>query len=180
MNLKITRITRITWNTRITSQWKFYVEMTIMVISSSLRLAIIAILGDFVRTIIFLSKKKTITLISTQVSSLLWSKQYTGKSEMSFNLGLKTIEKNVIKQNSLQVYQNVCLPSDKFNRHEKFTLTEQINDINITTRRVQCWTELSKSLENQYFLCTYFPEIHIQNGHQTPTSQLMPDVKFVS
>ena len=45
--------------------------MTIMVISSSLRLAIIAIMGDFVRTIIFLSKKKTITLISTQVSSLL-------------------------------------------------------------------------------------------------------------
>ena len=43
---------------------------------------------------------------------------------MSFNLGLKTIEKNVIKQNSLQVYQNVCLPGDKFNRHEKFTLTE--------------------------------------------------------
>ena len=57
---------------------------------------------------------------------------------MSFNLGLNTIEKNVIRQNSLQVYQNVCLPGDKFNRHEKFTLTEQINDINITTRRVQC------------------------------------------
>ena len=151
--------------------------MTIMVISSSQRLAIIAILEDFVRTIIFLSKKKTITLISTQVNSLLWSKQYTGKSEMSFNLGLNTIEKNVIRQNSLQVYQNVCLPGDKL---EKFTLTEQINDINITTRRVQCWTELSKSLENQHFLCTYFPEIHVQNGNQTPTSQLMPDVKFVS
>ena len=151
--------------------------MTIMVISSSQRLAIIAILEDFVRTIIFLSKKETITLISTQVNSLLWSKQYTGKSEMSFNLGLNTIEKNVIRQNSLQVYQNVCLPGDKL---EKFTLTEQINDINITTRRVQCWTELSKSLENQHFLCTYFPEIHVQNGNQTPTSQLMPDVKFVS
>ena len=54
---------------------------------------------------------------------------------MSFNLGLNTIEKNVIRQNSLQVYQNVCLPGDKL---EKFTLTEQINDINITTRRVQC------------------------------------------
>ena len=55
------------------------------------------------------------------------NKQYTGKSETTFNLRSRNHRKDVSKQNSLQADQ---LPGHNFNKHAKFTLIDQLNDTN--------------------------------------------------
>ena len=52
-----------------------------------------------------------------------------GKSETTFNLRLHNHRKDVDKQNSLQADQQ--LSGHNFNKHEKFTLIEQLNDTSI-------------------------------------------------
>ena len=61
---------------------------------------------------------------------MLCNKQYAGKSETAYNLGLKNHRKNVNKQNSLQADQYFRLPGQNFDKHAKFTLIEQLNDTN--------------------------------------------------
>ena len=62
---------------------------------------------------------------------VLCNKQYTSKSETAFNLRLNNHRKEVNKQNSLQADQHFRLSGNNFNKHEKFTLIEQLNDTNI-------------------------------------------------
>ena len=62
---------------------------------------------------------------------VLCNKQYTGKSEIPFNLRLNNQRKDVNERNSLQAGQRFRLPGHNFNKHAKFTLIEQLNDINI-------------------------------------------------
>ena len=62
---------------------------------------------------------------------MLCNKQYTGKSEATFNLRLNKYRKDVNKRNSLQADQHFQLHGHNFNKHAKFTLTEQLNDTNI-------------------------------------------------
>ena len=59
------------------------------------------------------------------------NKQYTGKSETTFNLRPNNHRKEVSKQNSLQADQHFQLPGHNFHKHAKFTLIEQLNDTNI-------------------------------------------------
>ena len=61
----------------------------------------------------------------------LCNKQYTGKSETTFNLRLNNYRKYVSKQNLLQADQYFRLPGDNFNKDAKFTLIKQLNDTNI-------------------------------------------------
>ena len=65
------------------------------------------------------------------IESVLWNKQYTGKSEKTFNLRLNNHQKDVDKQNLLQAKQHFRLPGHNFNKHAKFTLIEQLNDTSI-------------------------------------------------
>ena len=62
---------------------------------------------------------------------VLYNKQYTDKSETTFNLRLNDHPKDVNKRNSLQPDQHFRLPGNNFNIHKKFTLIEQLNDTNI-------------------------------------------------
>ena len=62
---------------------------------------------------------------------MLCNKQYTRKSEITFNLRLSNYQKDVNKQNSLQADQHIQLPVNKFNKHTKFTLIKQLNDTNV-------------------------------------------------
>ena len=55
----------------------------------------------------------------------LCNKQYTCKSETTFNLRLNNHQKDVNKQNSSQADQHLLLPGQNFNEHAKFTLIEQ-------------------------------------------------------
>ena len=54
-----------------------------------------------------------------------------GKSETAFNLRLHNHRKDVDKQNSHQADQHFQLSGHNFNKHEKFTLIEQLNDTSI-------------------------------------------------
>ena len=58
-------------------------------------------------------------------------KQYTGKSETAFNLGLNSHWKDVNKQNLPEADQIFQLPGHIFNKQAKFTLIAQLNDTNI-------------------------------------------------
>ena len=62
---------------------------------------------------------------------VLCIKQCTSKSETIFNLRLNSHRKDVTKRNSLQADQHFQQPVHNFNKHAKFTLTEQLNDTNI-------------------------------------------------
>ena len=62
---------------------------------------------------------------------VLCNKQYTGKSETSFNLRLSDYWKDLNKQNSLQAVQHFWLSARNFNKHAKFTLIERLNDTNL-------------------------------------------------
>ena len=62
---------------------------------------------------------------------MLCNKQYTGKSEATFNIRLNMHRKDVNKRNSLQADKNFRLPGHNFNKHAKFTLIEQLNNTNI-------------------------------------------------
>ena len=57
---------------------------------------------------------------------MLFNKQRTGKSEITFNLRPNNHRKDVNKQNSLQTDQHFWLPGHNFNKHAKFTLIEQL------------------------------------------------------
>ena len=57
---------------------------------------------------------------------MLCNKQYTCKSEITFNLRLSNYQKDVNKQNSLQADQDIWLPVHKFNKQTKFTLIKQL------------------------------------------------------
>ena len=50
------------------------------------------------------------------------NKQYTDKSETTFNLRLNNHRKDLDKQNSLQADQQIPLSGDKFNKHKKLIL----------------------------------------------------------
>ena len=52
---------------------------------------------------------------------MLCNKQYTGKSEATFNLRLNNPQKDVNKQNSLQADQHFRLPGQNFKKHTKLT-----------------------------------------------------------
>ena len=62
---------------------------------------------------------------------VLCNKQWTNKSETTFNLRLSNHWKDINKQNLPQADQNVRLPTNKFNKHAKFTLIEQLDYTNI-------------------------------------------------
>ena len=51
---------------------------------------------------------------------VLCNKQYTGKSETTFDLRLNSHRKNVNKQNLLQADQQFGLPGHNFSKHTKF------------------------------------------------------------
>ena len=51
---------------------------------------------------------------------VLCNKQYTGKSEATFNLRLSNHQKDVNKRNLLQVDQHFRLAGHNFNKHTKF------------------------------------------------------------
>ena len=57
---------------------------------------------------------------------VLCNKQYTGKSETTFDLRLNSHRKDVNKRNSPQANQHFRLPGDNFNKHVKFTLIEEL------------------------------------------------------
>ena len=56
----------------------------------------------------------------------LCKRQYTGKSETVFNIRLNNDHNDVYKTNTPGANQHFRLPVHKFNRHAKFTLTEQL------------------------------------------------------
>ena len=55
---------------------------------------------------------------------------YFGKSETQFNLRLNNHRKDVNRQNALLADQHFKLPEHNFNQHAKFTLIEQLDNIN--------------------------------------------------
>ena len=57
--------------------------------------------------------------------------QYIGKAETQFNIRLNNHRKDSHKDNSLQADQHFKLPSHNFNQQTKFTLTEQLDNMNI-------------------------------------------------
>ena len=65
------------------------------------------------------------------MESMLFSKQYAGKSEASSNLRLNNHQKDVNKKNSVQADHYFRLLGHNFNKHAQFTLIVQLNDINI-------------------------------------------------
>ena len=62
---------------------------------------------------------------------VLCNKQYTGKSETTFHLRLKSCQKDVNKRKSLQIDQHYRLLAHNINKIAKFTLNKQLNDANI-------------------------------------------------
>ena len=61
---------------------------------------------------------------------VLCNKQYTSKSETTFNLRVSSHQKDLNKQNSLQADQHFRLPGHKFNKLKKLSLIRQLNDSN--------------------------------------------------
>ena len=70
---------------------------------------------------------------------VLCNKQYTGKSETTFNSRLNNHRKGVNKWNCLQTDQYFRLPGRNFNKHAKFTLIKQLNDTNIDKALLKYW-----------------------------------------
>ena len=62
---------------------------------------------------------------------VLCNKQYTSKSETTFNLRLNNHWKDTNERNLLQSDQHFRLPGHNFSTNTKFTLMEQLNDTNI-------------------------------------------------
>ena len=60
---------------------------------------------------------------------MLCNKQYIGKSETTFDLRLNNYRKDINKQNLLQVGQHFRLTGRNFSKPAKFTLIEQLNDV---------------------------------------------------
>ena len=80
---------------------------------------------------------------------MLCNKQYTCKSEITFNLRLSNYQKDVNKQNSLQADQHIQLTVHKFNKHTKFTLIKQLNDTNVDKKlRRQTKKKKTSGLKN--------------------------------
>ena len=89
---------------------------------------------------------------------MLCNKQYTCKSEITFNLRLSNYQKDVNKQNSLQADQHIQLPVHKFNKHTKFTLIKQLNDTNVDKKlrrhrlkKEDFWIKKLKTLQQHGF-----------------------------
>ena len=61
----------------------------------------------------------------------LCSKKYTELSKILFNIKLSNHLRDVNKLNSLELGQYFKLPSHNFNRHGRFTLIEQLKNLNI-------------------------------------------------
>ena len=86
-------------------------------------------------------------------------KQYTGKSEATFNLRLNNLRKDVYKQNSLQADRHFRLLRHNFNKNAKFTLIEQLNDTNLNKellkyrlkKRVDFWIKKFTALQTHGF-----------------------------
>ena len=57
--------------------------------------------------------------------------RYLGKSETEFNIRLNNHRKNVNRQNAPQADQHFKLPDQNFNQHARFTLIEQLDNLNI-------------------------------------------------
>ena len=51
------------------------------------------------------------------------NKQYTDKSETTFNLRLNNYRKDLNKKNSLQADQQIRISGDSFNKHKKLILS---------------------------------------------------------
>ena len=93
---------------------------------------------DFFRNIVTRKTFKIYNKLSCKSKYLIYlmecvlcKEQYTGKSETTFTLRLNNHQKDVNKQNSLRANQHVRLTGHNFNKHAKFTLIEQLNEINI-------------------------------------------------
>ena len=57
--------------------------------------------------------------------------QYIGKSEIEFKIRLKNHHKDVNRQNAPQADQHFKLSYCNFNQNARFTLTEQLDNVNI-------------------------------------------------
>ena len=80
--------------------------------------------------------------------------QYIGKSETGFNIRLNNHRKDVNRKNAPQTDQHFKLPNHNFNKHARFTLIEQIDNMRIDKdlatlrlkKREDFWIEKLKNL----------------------------------
>ena len=82
---------------------------------------------------------------------MLCKKQYTEKCETSFNFRLSNHQKDVNKQNLLQVDQHLQLLGRNFVKHTRFTLIKQFNNTNINKEllKYKIKNEKTSGLKNQ-------------------------------
>ena len=89
----------------------------------------------------------------------LCKRQYTGKSETTFNIRSNNHRKDVYKTNTPEADQNFRLPGHNFNRHAKFTLIEQFNNAELDKellefrlkKRRDFWIHKLKTLQSHGF-----------------------------
>ena len=75
--------------------------------------------------------------------------QYIGKSEIEFNTILNNHCKDVNRQNAPQANQHFKLPYQNVNQHARFTLIEQLDNVNIEKDLVlKTWNRLDRNTKN--------------------------------
>ena len=65
--------------------------------------------------------------------------QYTGKSESEFDIRANNNCKDVNRQNAPQADQHSKLPYHNFNQHARFTLVEQLDNVNMDKDLARLW-----------------------------------------
>ena len=70
--------------------------------------------------------------------------QYIGKSKTEFNIRQNNHHKDVNRQNAPEADQHFKLPNHIFNEHVRYTLTEQLDNVNIDKDLATLW--LNKTL----------------------------------